>query len=292
MASVLRVSKPENLQPIVGLIKQHQTAMTCSGSPKILIDVYISHYNNQKWLLRCLNALQLHQSLPTNADPCTVGVRYNVVTMETTQEQRDSVIKAVGNRARVIQYPQNGKGGEPLPKFFQLVANETKGKITVVCDVDVLVLSDGWDMQLLAVLFSQSQYTMAAINPRQFNSNFKDVAEWNFLAYNTEVHRNLPFIQSTQQMSEWGLYDFGHWFQKQAVDAGKKVFLFHHKQQLIEGKSPAVCEDQYGRPFALHMFYTTRKQQDDIGDEAQYIVTPEQELCIVEYALSRNTTQC
>jgi len=237
-----------------------------------IIQVMIPHFKNVKFLLLCLQLLKMRQS-----NDSSIIVKYTVFTQEDTKEERDKVKEAIKDNVEVIDFPQPGKvGGAALFEFFKVasrVAKDSQADIAVTVDVDALTLASNWDLKLRNI-FQDEQVVLAAISPR-FDGN----AEWNWMAFSPRF-----YYKHIRDWKKLKFHDWGHWF---TSFADSKQHLWANRYYPIPSKSPIVSGDKFDKYWALHMFYTTRRQsENNLESESGTWTTPEESEKIIKWALS------
>jgi hypothetical protein len=244
------------------------------------ICVFWPHFNNPEYLQASIESHKKRQSHSKQ-----IRVVYYILTMEDEIEKRKIIRhKFQSKEVFVVDFPQppNVIGGSPLPDFLRQVNKYTSGcEIAITSDVDSFMLANNWDQRLLQI-FSDPDMVVAAINPRHNTGAFKNVAEWNWMAFRSEFYYDHIF-------KTWEtVHDWGELFSNLAKQNSKKVYLFQDSWVPIPKKSPQVVSDTYGL-WVLHMFYSTRKQKEanDLKDsgEVKHIVEEDQAKMLMEWAL-------
>jgi hypothetical protein len=147
------------------------------------------------------------------------------------------------------------------------------------------MLKDGWDQRLLTA-FLNPQLALFASNPRHHSHGeaFRDVAEWNWMAYRTEAFAGLVIGGGKQQQH----IDVGHYYSSCVPDASQRLHL-RGTAWPYEGKAATVVTDTDGSPWILHLFYASRhaNEPDDIKAEARKYSLTDQQLAELRFNLTR-----
>jgi hypothetical protein len=296
--STIVVSSKANPKLSTGTVNDNTAADIC---------VYLTHYHNRKWL--DLN-LQNLRRLAADAD----RVEFVVLTMEPGQGTRDEVADIVGRRATVVHAPCGGVGGGPLLCLFEVAATLSSCEITVMIDVDAVVMYNGWD-RVLRTIYKDPSIAVAGINPRgktqgvpivitpevfqqrqqmkepEAKHCFDTVPEWNWLSYRTKVLRDhiVHKLTHLERTGEWTWCDHGTYFARAATEAGKNVYRFPYLYHPFKHSSPIVVQYD-GTPFVYHNFYSTRRENDKIPkSEQEWLPSQNQDQCVFTWLASSST---
>jgi hypothetical protein len=246
------------------------------------ICVFWPHFNNPDYLEKSILSHTMRQS-----DSGRILVKYFVLTMEEETEKRKVIRKRFhSEKVSVIDFPQPSqvRGGRPLPDFLRQINKYNTGcDITVSSDVDSFMLATGWD-ETLTKIFSKENTVLAAINPRSASTPFKNKAEWNWMAFQSQFYYDYIFLPSSWE----NIHDWGEAFSNLAEKNGKQVFLWKKTWSPISGRSPQVVGDG-SSSWVLHLFYSTRKQKEEESlknsGEDKHIASEEQARLLMEWAL-------
>lgn len=204
-------------------------------------------------------------------------VTYSIVNMDIDD---DKVAEDFGNQVNVYPYPIEGVGGQVLPDALKYGTDLVpESKITVTVDPDAIVLADGWDAYLLGLFYGGTR--LAGINPRSGSSHFRNVPEWNWMAFDTkwwqdEVGHFDP--------GRAGVHDIGHVLNN-VVNARYKM-TWPHKDNPFNGRAAAIVQDPNYGEFVFHAFYSTRKHEDPLPDsERNGILTDREEREAINYCV-------
>lgn len=215
-------------------------------------------------------------------------VSHTVLTMDEEASDVDSTRQALRYVADVyrLNFPPGTRGGEPLPIAVRLISLFSSCPLTVVSDSDAFMLADGWDSRLMAQ-FLDRNLSLFAANPRH-NSHgvvFRDVAEWNWMAYRTQAFAGLV-IGGDGPVE---LADVGHYYTQCARHAGTKHVHLQGTMWPYEGKAATVVTNDNGSPWILHLFYASRhnNEPEDIKSEARKYSLTEGQLAELRANLTR-----
>jgi len=230
-------------------------------------------YLNYRNLDNLLTSLKSHATRSLNPDM----VSHTVLTMDEDDSEVESMRQALGFLADVhrLTFPAGTRGGDPLPLALRLISLLSSCPLTVVSDSDAFMLADGWDSRLMAQ-FLDRNLSLFAANPRHSSHGvvFRDVAEWNWMAYRTQAFAGLVIGGGPVELP-----DVGHYYTHCARQAGSHYIHLQGTMWPYAGKAATVVTDADGFPWILHLFYASRhnNEPDDIKSEARkYSLTDDQ----------------
>jgi len=231
------------------------------------IHVVIPHYRCFRWLDLCLYALR------TLADG-TLDI--TIVPMDSGEDLAMLRYKFESRVNSIILHdPGAGVGGMVLPgALSEGVSLRPDSDITITVDPDAIVLRNGWDSHLRAI-FSDPRLAVAGINPRSDSNDFAGAPEWNWMAFRTKFW--FEHVKSFQ----WRRTDIGHLFLDAAIKNGMEAATWPMNNRPKPGR-PATF---VGTPelWAMHAFYSTRRQKDYIPEEEKRgILSYEEEMEIMD----------
>lgn len=263
-------------------------------SDALQIHAFVTHYRKLSWL-----DVNIHNLINLADKPDCLLI--TVLTMEPTRYERDQVHKVIDSRADLVFPSCTGPGGMPLLCLFETSAVLTRAPITIMIDVDAILMRPSWD-SVIRTVFQDDNVGVAAINPRGgkahespvfldrtnfFNNTkacFWNTVEWNWLSYRTELLKTIIIKDPTPH----SYCDHGHYFAKLAIDRGSLIYRFPRMMQPFPNKSPVISE-YGGNAFVYHNFYATRKQEDPLpGSEAKFVTSNMLEECVLKWLKSIN----
>jgi hypothetical protein len=256
---------------------------TRKHSPASICVFYLNYRN----LDNLLTSVKSHAMRAHNPDL----ISHTVLTMDEDEREVNATRQAIHTLADVhrLSFPPETMGGEPLPTALRLISLLSACPLTVVSDSDAFMLADGWDVRLMA-RFLDRQLSLFAANPRHSSHGavFRDVAEWNWMAFRTQSFAGLVIGGS----GSVGLPDVGHYFTEcaKSMNAGHVHLL--GTLWPYEGKAATVVTDTDGSPWILHLFYASRhnNEPNDIKSEARkYSLTDCQ---LAELRMNLTKTHC
>jgi hypothetical protein len=216
-------------------------------------------------------------------------VSHTVLTMDEDDLEIAATRQALGLTADVhrLVFPPGTRGGDPLPVALRLISLLSACPLTVVSDSDAFMLRDAWDQRLVTA-FLDPQLALFASNPRHSSHGtaFRDVAEWNWMAYRTKAFAGLVIGAGPVQH-----LDVGHYYTTCVNATGYAKHL--HLQGTVwpyEGKAATVVADTDGAHWILHLFYASRhnNEPDGIKSEARQYSLTSSELAELRFNLTRS----
>lgn len=220
------------------------------------ICVFYLNYRNHDNLVTSVKTHVMRTANPT-------VVSHTVLTMDEDQGEADTTRRALENLADVSRmvFPPGTRGGDPLPTALRVISLLSACALTVVSDSDAFMLRDGWDQRILSA-FLDPRLSLFASNARHrsHGTTFLDVAEWNWMAYRTEVFRGLAVGAGPVQH-----IDVGHYYSHCANETGGRASRVHMEGTVwpYHGKAATVVTDQDGSPWIMHLFYASRHNNED-----------------------------
>lgn len=241
-------------------------------------------YLNYRNLDNLVTSVQSHVMRAHNPDL----ISHTVLTMDEDEGEVNATRRAIHKHADVhrLAFPPETRGGEPLPIALRLMSLLSACPLTVVSDSDAFMLADGWDVRLMT-RFLDPHLSVFAANPRHSSHGavFRDVAEWNWMAFRTQSFAGLVIGGS----GSVALPDVGHYF----TECAKAMNTAHiHLQGTLwpyKGKAATVVTDTDGSPWILHLFYASRhnNEPDDIKSEARKYSLNDSQLAELRINLTR-----
>jgi len=230
-------------------------------------------YLNYRNLENLLTSVKSHGMRSLNPDV----VSHTVLTMDEDDGEVESMRRALRYMADVhrLTFPPEIRGGDPLPLALRLISLLSSCPLTVVSDSDAFMLADGWDSRLM-VQFLDRNLSLFAANPRHSSHGvvFRDVAEWNWMAYRTQAFAGLVIGGGPVELP-----DVGHYYTQCAKLAGSSYIHLEGTMWPYAGKAATVVTEADGSPWILHLFYASRhnNEPDYIKSEARkYSLTDDQ----------------
>jgi hypothetical protein len=216
-------------------------------------------------------------------------VSHTVLTMDEEEHQVAATRQALQPAADVhrLVFPPGTRGGDPLPVALRLISLLSACPLTVVSDSDAFMLRDGWDQRLVTA-FLDPQLSLFASNPRHSSHGaaFRDVAEWNWMAYRTQAFAGLVIGAGPVQH-----IDVGHYYTN-CVNATGYAKHLHLQGSLwpYAGKAATVVTDTDGSHWIMHLFYASRhnNEPDSIKSEARQYSLSATQLAELRVNLTRS----
>lgn len=265
-----------------GTTTANNTTLTraVQGPRAASICVFYLNYRN-------LDNLAASVKTHTMRSHCPDLVSHTVLTMDEDERRVDATCQALRSAADVhrMVFPPGTRGGDPLPLALRLISLLSSCPLTVVSDSDAFMLRDGWDHRLMTA-FLDPQLTLFASNPRHHSHGeaFRDVAEWNWMAYRTAAFAGLVIGGGGPVQH----IDVGHYYSACVGNATQRVHL-QGTMWPYNGKAATVVTDTDGAPWILHLFYASRhaNEPDDIKTEARQYSLSDAQLSQLRLNLTR-----
>ena len=209
------------------------------------ITVVYPHFKTLDWLKRSIRS---HRSKALTT--------IKVVVVDTSWKEADNMevrSQLAGIADHVVWLRINPAVfyfGCALEVSLPLCATISDSDITVMADTDTVMLRRNWDFELRDLL---AQHKLVAINPRSNHDKFKDMPEWNWMAFKRGD------VVSLSGDAGLTFHDWGHHV---AHHLNGSVYLFKYLSSPFPGKM-ATITGNYNQPWVFHAFFATSKAAGD-----------------------------